>query len=324
MASQASLLSESSRKRPHSILEIVLYVDPVVSERKHHISKLGNRFAKKPPHGTPRIVFSRCDQAVLDRIVVRVVQACEVALLIGETRVAITVPDFASGFAVLFVQPNGRSGMKRVQHWLEAIRVFRCAGDEVIVICHDCPCFQLPAKGDRLFEQGLQQEIPLLGRVEQHRLLIRPGSNEIRGVRDKQVRRGVGPVRKRCVGITMTHDAPLECGRLRLLSPNRLACEAVIGGQARTAKLTCLCRIRFIKTAPKKSSRKRPHSKGFPSSLHWASGFALYPPPTSPPAFSAAVEAAEGVEPFGVGHRRWLWRGRRRRRTFRRLRRLRW
>ncbi len=158
----------------------------------------------EPRGGTPGILVRCCDQPVIHRVVMNVMESCEIRLLIRQQRLSKVVPDLAPCRPVKAVYPLGCLLMQVSQHMRKAgssLCAIRRSGDEMAVVREHHPCFELPSEITGQFQQAAMQNRQPFTAAEVVLLEIRACSAEI-GTRCRKLMEGcVGPGRLVLAGI---------------------------------------------------------------------------------------------------------------------------
>ena len=103
-----------------------------------------------------------------------VIEPGQIGLLVGQSRLPIIVPDFASRYGVEFVDPFGSFFVQLAEHTrkiLRCIRIGRRMTDEVVVIRKHRLCFELPTEFRRDFEQAASRDANNRAPIERPALL---------------------------------------------------------------------------------------------------------------------------------------------------------
>ena len=114
----------------------------------------------KPAGRAPRVLIRNRHEAVFHRILMDIIQPCQIRLFKGQPRFSVVVPDFAGRRIVEFVDPLGGFLVQKAEHLRQIFcRVFvrRRMANEVVVVGEDGPCFQTPAGIGSDFQQTTMQ-----------------------------------------------------------------------------------------------------------------------------------------------------------------------
>lgn len=104
---------------------------------------------------------------MFDRVLMHIIQSCEIAFFVSQRRLPVVVPDFSACCCVQAIDPSCAVLVKVGQEGLQRFSTFRLwgLGNEVVVVWKDCPSFELPVIFGRIFEKAVVQGFqPLITR----------------------------------------------------------------------------------------------------------------------------------------------------------------
>ena len=188
------LLSQRLATADSDGLEVVFDMDAVDLEAVDglHLSRGGG--ALEPGGGTPAILVGDRHQAMLDRILMHVVQPGEIGTLVGQPGVPVVEPDLPFGSRVQFVDVQASAPMQLSQQILQGRRAGLRVRDEVVVVGEHRPGFQLPAPCLELRQQLRFQVIEAFGSLEEVGLVRGGGGDEVRPLGAATMQRRVRPI----------------------------------------------------------------------------------------------------------------------------------
>jgi hypothetical protein len=118
-------------------LILVRNVDSVCAHRGNTLIETRRNLALEPACRAPGVLRSDEHQAVLYRVLVDIVQPGEIGTLESQKCVPVLEPDLSASRPVLRIEYLRGFGMQLPDEVTERPRVFRRAGDEVVVIRED-------------------------------------------------------------------------------------------------------------------------------------------------------------------------------------------
>jgi len=163
-------------------IKIVRHVQLI---RLKTINRLHHRLrslALKPSCRAPRILIRDRHQSMFHRILVNVIQSCEIGLLVRKPCLSKIEPHLTPLCAIQFVDPFAGSDVHHAQHIREArsiSSILRRMRDEVVMIREHSPCFEVPAVIACDGEQTAVQHAQTIRAAEVMRLLVCAGGYEV-------------------------------------------------------------------------------------------------------------------------------------------------
>lgn len=131
---------------------------------------------------------------MLDGVVVRVCQACEVGSLVGQGRVSVVEPYLSAGLVVEIVDEDGRGSMELLEDGTERLGVLAGMSHEVVVIRENGPGLQLPTVAFRSCQKLGLEMIQSFGTSKVVCPVERASGHKERALGAEAVRRRVRPV----------------------------------------------------------------------------------------------------------------------------------
>ena len=118
---------------------------------------------------------------MMARVLMHVVQLGEVAVLKGEVRLPVVLPESGPvGSGVFEVQSLGGEAVELLEDGFQGVGSgLGAVGDDVVVIGEDCPGFQTPGAFGEDIKEELMKPVAPLGSVQEVGLVTSAGGYEI-------------------------------------------------------------------------------------------------------------------------------------------------
>jgi hypothetical protein len=145
----ASPLALFHRLPVRAHLKFIRHRNPIHLEPVYGLYHCRRSRAFKPGRRAPRILAGHRHQPVFHRVLMNVVQPCQIRALMRQPGFAKVEPNLPARHDIQLVHPLRRFDMQHAQHIAQAgsvVSVGGRMGDEMVVIRKHRPCFQLPAK----------------------------------------------------------------------------------------------------------------------------------------------------------------------------------